>query len=176
MTAIIRPAIPHDASRLHEVAAATFPLACPPGFSEADAADFVAEHLSEKRMLDYLADPDRALLVAEAGGAIVGYVMLVLGDPQDSEVLAAITVRPTSELSKCYLLPGHHGTGTASAMVDAVVAVAREHGASAVWLGVNQLNAKANRFYEKSGFALVGTKHFLVGGRLEDDFVRELVL
>jgi ribosomal protein S18 acetylase RimI-like enzyme len=38
---------------------------------------------------------------------------------------------------------------------------------------VNQENARANRFYEKSGFTLVGTKHFLVGDRLEDDFVRE---
>lgn len=173
---MIRPARPADATRLHEVAAATFPLACPPGFDEADAADFVAEHLSTERMLDYLVDPDRVLLVAEAWGEIVGYVMLVFADPADPEVAAAITVRPTSELSKCYLLPGQHGTGLATSMVTAAVEAARGRGAAAVWLGVNQLNAKANRFYEKSGFALVGTKHFLVGGRLEDDFVRELVL
>jgi ribosomal protein S18 acetylase RimI-like enzyme len=44
-----------------------------------------------------------------------------------------------------------------------------------VWLGVNQLNARANRFYEKNGFAIVGEKKFLVGGKAEDDFVRERV-
>ncbi|MEP6478552.1 MAG: GNAT family N-acetyltransferase, partial [Rhodoglobus sp.] len=43
-----------------------------------------------------------------------------------------------------------------------------------VWLGVNQFNARANRFYEKSGFAIVGTKKFLVGEKYEDDFVRLL--
>jgi RimJ/RimL family protein N-acetyltransferase len=41
---------------------------------------------------------------------------------------------------------------------------------------VNEENARANRFYEKNGFAKVGTKRFLVGERYEDDFVRERVL
>jgi ribosomal protein S18 acetylase RimI-like enzyme len=53
---------------------------------------------------------------------------------------------------------------------------ARDRGAQGIWLGVNQQNARANRFYEKSGFEKVGTKRFLVGGKLEDDFVRELKL
>lgn len=171
----IRPAVLADAARLSDVAAATFPLACPPGFIEADAVAFVAEHLSDERMRSYLADPDRVVLVAEQSGVIVGYVMLVFAEPSDPEVAAVITARPTSELSKCYLLPHEHGTGTAGAMVAAALERARERGAAAVWLGVNQLNGRANRFYEKCGFALVGTKHFLVGGRLEDDFVRERV-
>jgi RimJ/RimL family protein N-acetyltransferase len=54
------------------------------------------------------------------------------------------------------------------------VDAARAAGRAGIWLGVNQLNARANRFYERSGFALVGTKRFLVGGSWEDDFVREL--
>jgi ribosomal protein S18 acetylase RimI-like enzyme len=57
----------------------------------------------------------------------------------------------------------------------ATVAAAAERGAAALWLGVNQQNARANRFYEKNGFRQIGIKHFQVGGRLEDDYVRELV-
>ena len=49
-------------------------------------------------------------------------------------------------------------------------------GARSVWLGVNNENARANRFYEKHGFAIVGDKHFRLGDRMEDDYVRELVL
>ena len=52
---------------------------------------------------------------------------------------------------------------------------ATERGLAAVWLGVNQFNPRANRFYEKNGFARVGTKKFLVNGKWEDDFVRERV-
>ena len=44
------------------------------------------------------------------------------------------------------------------------------------WLGTNQFNDRANRFYAKSGFTRVGTKRFLVGSRYEDDFVWELAL
>ena len=53
---------------------------------------------------------------------------------------------------------------------------ARARGAVGIWLGVNEENVRANRFYEKSGFVRVGTKKFLVGERWEDDFVRELKL
>ena len=50
---------------------------------------------------------------------------------------------------------------------------AGERGASGVWLGVNQQNERAQRFYRKSGFEVVGTKRFLVGDAYEDDFVME---
>lgn len=99
--------------------------------------------------------------------------MLVEGEPEDADVAAAIRIRPTAELSKVYVHPDAHGSGVAGLLVEATVAEARARGARGVWLGVNQENARANRFYEKSGFALVGVKTFLVGDRLEDDFVRE---
>ena len=41
---------------------------------------------------------------------------------------------------------------------------------------MNIHNDRANRFYEKNGFVRVGTKQFLVGGKWEDDYVRELAL
>ena len=57
--------------------------------------------------------------------------------------------------------------------MDATVGAAADTGAGSIWLGVNQYNARANRFYQKQGFALVGVRRFLVGRRWHDDFVRE---
>jgi ribosomal protein S18 acetylase RimI-like enzyme len=173
---VVRTAYAADAADLAAVAAATFPLACPPHTTEEAKADFIARNLSEASFRGYLDDAARDLLVAELDGRAVGYTMLVDGDPADPDVAAAITARPTIELSKVYVLADAHGSGVASALMTASLDAARERGAAAVWLGVNQENARANRFYEKHGFALVGTKRFLVGGRYEDDFVRELVL
>ncbi len=102
--------------------------------------------------------------------------MLVTGEPTDADVAAAITTRPTAELSKCYVAPGHHGAGIAAALLEATVAEAVARGALAVWLGVNQENARAQRFYEKGGFVRVGVKRFLVGDRFEDDYVLERIL
>jgi len=170
---LIRPATTDDAALLHRVAAETFPLACPPHTTEESIAAFIAEHLSQAAFARYLADAERALFVAEADGEPAGYTMVVFGEPGDADVAASVTARPTAELSKVYVREGFHGAGVAAALVDASVAAARDRGARTLWLGVNQENERANRFYAKQGFELVGTKRFLVGDRLEDDFVRE---
>jgi len=175
MTTTVREATPDDAGRLHELAAATFRLACPPGTTEEAVADFLATTLSETSFSGYLADPSRTLLIAEVDGTPIGYTMLVFVDPADAEVAAAVTVHPIAELSKFYVLQDQHGAGVSAALMTATLAVARERGSAGVWLGVNQLNGRANRFYEKHGFAIVGTKGFELGGRREDDFVRERV-
>ena len=165
-----------DAALLHDVAAATFALACPPHTTPEAIAEFIAANLSETAFAGYLADPYRQLFVAELDGEAIGYTMVVFGDPTDPDVAASVTTRPTAELSKVYVREGHHGAGVAAALVVASVKAARDRGARSVWLGVNEENARANRFYEKQGFALVGTKKFLVGDRYEDDFVRALPL
>ncbi|MCA0217445.1 MAG: GNAT family N-acetyltransferase [Actinobacteria bacterium] len=172
----IRLATPDDAALLHELAAATFPLACPPDATPASIESFIATNLSVDSFTAYLSDPARLLFVGEVDGVASGYTMVVFGEPGDADVAASVTARPTAELSKCYALPAAHGTGLAAALVGASVKAARDRGARSVWLGVNQQNARANRFYEKQGFAQVGTKRFLVGERYEDDFVRSLEL
>ena len=57
--------------------------------------------------------------------------------------------------------------------MDASLDAGRNRGAAGMWLGVNQHNARARAFYERSGFTVVGTKHFTVGARIEDDYVLE---
>jgi hypothetical protein len=64
----------------------------------------------------------------------------------------------------------------AALLMAAALQWATDAGAAGVWLGVNQQNERAQRFYAKSGFERVGTKQFLVGGVLEDDFVMERTL
>ena len=60
--------------------------------------------------------------------------------------------------------------------MEAAIEAARARGAAGVWLGVNQENERAQKFYVKSGFARVGTKRFLVGDRYEHDYVFERAL
>ena len=172
----IRRAGTDDPALLAAVAAVTFRLACPPGSAEEDMAQHIVDHLSEERMSGFLADPARKLFVAEDDEGPVGYTMLVNEEPTDPEVAAVVLNRPTAELSKCYVVAGRHGSGVASELIEATVAEAVRGGATSVWLGVNQLNPRANRFYEKHGFELKGPKHFRVGTELHDDWVRERIL
>ena len=170
---MIRLATSADAAQLAELAAATFPLACPPSAKPADIQSFIDTNLSEQRFGEYLTDDSKAILVDADFG---GYTLVVFQEPTDEDVVAAITTRPTAELSKFYLRAEAHGSGLAAELMTAALDLARSRGAASVWLGVNQENAKANRFYEKHGFEGVGTKRFKLGERWEHDFVREVVL
>ena len=174
MDAVIRRAVPEDAAALHELAAETFPLACPPESTTLDQSAFIDAHLSEASFLGYLVDADRVVLVDEIEGKLVGYTMLVLGEPTDTDVHVALgddRTRPVAELSKCYALPSSHGSGVAARLLERTIDEARASGIRHVWLGVNQQNVRAQRFYAKHGFTAVGEKRFRVGERLEHDFV-----
>ena len=182
----IRQAGPTDAAALADLAAETFPLACPPSTTPEAIAEFIAVNFTVERFDAYLADSDRILMVAEVGaeaeidadsaegdaGELVGYTMLVAGEPADADVAAAVTARPTIELSKFYTRKVLHGTGSvAGPLMIGTLEAAEETGAAAVWLGVNEENERAIRFYEKHGFVKSGRKHFRLGDRDEDDWV-----
>ncbi|WP_280268801.1 GNAT family N-acetyltransferase [Nocardia wallacei] len=160
-----------DAEALSDVAAATFPLACPPELEPTDIDTYVAQILSGERFGDYLTDPGRTVLKAMAGGDIVGYTMLVAGEPADPSLAASIARRPVLEINKLYVLPGHHGAGVSTALMHAAVDTARDGGYTGVWLGVNQDNERAQRFYAKHGFRTIGTKTTAVGSRTCHDYV-----
>lgn len=173
MTVTVRRARTTDATGLAELAKVTFPLACPPGSAPEAIAEYIAANLSAERFGEYLADPRRLLTVAEDADGPCGYTMLLTGETDDADVAAALGIRPTIELSKVYVLPGSHGRGIAAPLMEATLDAARSTGVAGIWLGVNQRNARAVRFYEKSGFTIVGEKSFSLGPEVHHDFVME---
>ncbi|MEO7147832.1 MAG: GNAT family N-acetyltransferase [Terrimesophilobacter sp.] len=172
----IRLASLADAEELHAVAAETFPMACPPGSTVENVAAFIAENLSERVFQHQLVDPARTILLVESDGRAIGYSMLDAMEPSDPDVAAAVTGRPTVELSKFYVLASGHGRGIAMALMADTLEQAAWRGAASVWLGVNEKNARANRFYDKCGFETVGMKRFQLGDNWENDFVMERTL
>lgn len=149
-----------DIAELAAVAARTFPLACPSSVTDENIAAFIDANLSEGRFAEYLADPSRLILTAARDDRIIGYAMLIRCVDDDRV-----------ELSKMYVLASQHGTGISTALMDATLAAAADWGVDGVWLGVNQKNVRAQRFYQKSGFTVTGTRTFQVGAGTENDYV-----
>lgn len=158
MAILVTPAAPGDADELAAVAAATFPLACPESVTADDIAAFIAANLSADRFTDYLADSGRVVLKAGEHGRIIGYTMLI----READHV---------DLSKMYVLPEHHRSGAAAALMESGIAWASATGAAEVRLGVNQNNTRAQRFYRKHGFDVIGTRTFRLGAGTQDDFV-----
>ena len=172
----ISRALPADAHRVSALAIATFALACPPGTAQENIDQLCATKLSPTSFEAYLADPRVRIWFASHGDELLGYVMSVSGEPDDLVIAKAVSARPTVEISKIYVRASAHGSGIAQQLMSVAVENARAEGAQSVWLGVNQQNERANTFYERNGFLVVGERRFQVGDSLEEDFVREKVL
>ena len=91
--------------------------------------------------------------------------------PRSFELGLKLTERRAVELSKIYVLPDAHGGTVSAALMGAAVDDARRRGAAVLWLGVNQKNQRAQRFYAKQGLSVAGTKTFTVGAAVENDYV-----
>lgn len=168
----VAAAQPADANELAAVAARTFPLACPPTTAPENISAFIDAHLSADRFAGYLDDPARVVLAAYDDGRIVGYCMLIRGVPDDdTDVQQAVAVRPSVELSKMYVLPDNHGAGVSAALMQATLDHVAAMRAKSIWLGVNQQNQRAQRFYAKHGFTINGTRMFHLGSGVENDYV-----
>jgi ribosomal protein S18 acetylase RimI-like enzyme len=172
MAVHVRVADVTDAHELAVVAAQTFPLACPPSSTPANIDAFIEAQLSVERFAKYIGDPDSVVLAAHLDRRIIGYCMLIRGVPEDdADVQRAVTARPSVELSKMYVLPENHSTGASAALMVAALDRVAAMSAKSVWLGVNQENIRAQRFYAKYGFVKTGTKAFQLGGVVENDYV-----
>lgn len=173
---VIECAAMDDAAALHEIARRTFVHATPPDADPAAIDELVATQLSEAAFAGHIDSPASRLLIARRGTTPIGYALL-LDRPGPS---AAAEVDPDQPLvrgrglflSKLYLLPEARGTDASTALVEAVLRVGAEIGADYLWLTVNQLNPRANAFYERAGLRVVGTARFPLGPRVHDDWVR----
>ncbi|YAL83365.1 GNAT family N-acetyltransferase [Dermacoccaceae bacterium W4C1] len=155
----VRLATPEDAVHLAELAARTFPMACPPELPAAHIQEFVRAELNADRFAAHLRSPDDRVFLASDGS---GYAWALHGVHTDQGP-AQWRERRSAYLSKLYVDAGAHGGGLAQALMAAVTAAAAADDCAGVWLGVNRQNARALRFYGKCGFALAGERTFTVG-------------
>ena len=88
---------------------------------------------------------ERARFVAEVQGQVVGTVGAGPGEFEGAAALTALWVDPK-----------FRSQGVGTALVEAVVDWATSKGFSQVLLWVTQMNPKAQRLYERKGFARTG--------------------
>ena len=85
------------------------------------------------------------VLVAEAAGALVGFV--AFGPAHDPESFKA----GDWEIHNIHVEPSRHGQGIGRLLFERAIRACREHGAAGVMLWVVKTNAKARAFYDHMG-------------------------
>lgn len=81
-----------------------------------------------------------------------------------------------TKLHKIYVLPEAQGKGIGKALMEEVIAKAKNKGQLALSLNVNREN-KAVAYYKSLGFKIIKTEDILIGnGFFMNDYVMELLL
>jgi ribosomal protein S18 acetylase RimI-like enzyme len=155
---IIRRATSADAAALAALARETFVDAFGADNRPEDMEAYTRAEFSEALQRREIEDPDILTLLADR----IAYAQLrrTPGSPH-GEV----------ELARFYVHRAHHGRGLAQTLMSSVIDHARALGATRLWLGVWERNARAIAFYRKCGFEQCATQPFLLGSDLQTDWV-----
>ena len=170
----VRLARPEDAAAVSELAARTFPDACPASLPSEAIEEHITTQLAPEVFEAAIASPDQhRLFVAEAGADLVGYALTHVGpDALPSDLVRPGRVEESSAyLSKCYVDRAWRGSGIADALIEHAVADAGAAGHRAIVLGTNRGNKAAQAFYKRHGFRKRSTRTFDVGGVRNYDVV-----
>ncbi len=146
MRARIRAAAPADIERIAAIEAESFSCPWP-------AADFRRE----------MENSWARLWVGEADSGVAGYLL-------------AWFIPPQAELHKVAVAEGFRRQGVAVALLDHMLAEARQGGVETVWLEVREGNRAAIRLYERTGFLRAGRRRDYYQGPREDALVFQLDL
>jgi len=115
-----------------------------------------------------LADSQNYFLIADHENKPAGYAKLI---PDNIE--PGITAQRPLELNRLYSHQMFLGKGIGQRLMAACFEYARNGAYDVMWLGVWEFNPRAQRFYEKNGFRIVGRHTFQLGSDPQTDLLMQ---
>lgn len=166
----ILQASPDDAKLLTDLAYTTFwdAFAHHPKNAPEDLNHYMRQAFNLEQIAVELADSNNIFLIAEIAGKPVGYAKLIAGSTE-----VGITAARPVELSRLYSHQEFLGKGVGQDLMDACFERAISHNHDLMWLGVWNYNPRAQRFYEKNGFRVVGKHTFQLGSDPQTDLLMQ---
>jgi diamine N-acetyltransferase len=167
---VVRQATLEDAKLLTDLSYTTFwdAFAHHPKNAPDDLAHYMRQAFSIEQIAAELADEKNVFLIAEIEDKPAGYAKLVIDN-----IEPGITAKRPVELARLYSHQEYIGKGVGQNLMDACFERAVDEGRDVMWLGVWEYNLRAQRFYEKNGFRVVGKHTFLLGSDAQTDLLMQ---
>ena len=166
----IRQATADDAKLLTDLAYTTFwdAFAHHPKNAPDDLNHYMRQAFNLEQITAELADKKSIFLIAEMDGEAAGYAKIILDN-----IEPGITAARPIELNRLYSHQRFLGQGVGQSLMDACFARAKQEDRDVMWLGVWEYNPRAQRFYERNGFAVVGSHTFVLGSDPQTDLLMQ---
>jgi ribosomal protein S18 acetylase RimI-like enzyme len=162
----VRQAKPLDAGLLTELGRRCFYEAFVEQTAPEDMTAYLKTTFKQEAIEAQIKAKRSLFFIAEADATAAGYVYSYPTDPPDC-------VRdPTAiQLIRLYLRKSYYGQGVGNALMQTALGQAQARGYQTVWLSSWKLNDRANAFYRRWGFKVVGDQKFTVGSDVQEDFI-----
>jgi ribosomal protein S18 acetylase RimI-like enzyme len=169
-TVNIRHATLDDAKALTDLAYTTFwdAFAHHPKNAPDDLNHYMRQAFNVEQTTRELGEENSLFLIAEIDGEAAGYAKIIIGNSEEG-----ITAERPIELNRLYSHQQFLGKGIGQALMDACLEHAQTEGHDVMWLGVWEYNPRAQRFYEKNGFHVVGSHTFQLGEDPQTDLLMQ---
>jgi diamine N-acetyltransferase len=168
---IIRPAALADAPALAAFGDKTFFDTFGHLYPHGDADFFSRQRFSLERTRADISEEGRYIQLAFEGEDLMAFLDCgPLGLPVEAPAAKSL------ELYRLYVDEAAKGTGLAHQLMKMAVDWARAGSASSLYLGVYHDNGRAQAFYRKHGFEIIGAYQFKVGNTWDDERIMELKL
>ena len=162
----IRIADPVDAHLLVELGRASFYEA----FSRQTAPQDMADHLQTAFKVEDIKaqlNTDQSIfIILEMDASAAGYAYLHPETPP-----ACVKDPNPIQLVRLYLRRDQYGRNVGNTLMKACLEQALSRGYRSVWLSSWESNHRANAFYKKWEFQIVGRAKFKVGSDVQNDFI-----
>jgi ribosomal protein S18 acetylase RimI-like enzyme len=163
-----RRATIEDTSQIVQIGADTFKAAFAAYHRPEDMASYLSANFNDKNIQSQIEDGSSYFLLGHEGTKVIGYAML-----KDGAYPECVTDPNPIEFVRFYVTPDVIGLGYGSELMRNCLDEALEMGHKTVWLATWQKNERANRFYEKWGFKIVGNAIYVIGDDVVDDFIMQ---
>jgi len=168
ITPQIRAATVADAEMLTDLAARTFYDAFADMNTPQNMQAYMSKAFSLPQLTAELSDPQAKFLIAEVDGVAAGYAKLSPGN-----VPASVTGPNPIELVRLYVDRKFLGSGIGNDLMQACMDEARNLGHRSIYLGVWEHNHRAQSFYFRWNFRVVGSHIFQMGDDPQMDWLME---
>jgi len=162
----LRKALPGDVELLIALGTRCFYEA----FHEVTAPDdmeaYIAATFNKSAIKHQIRDVRSLVFIADVDAAPAGYAYSHPAVPPE-----CVKDKAAIKLERLYLRKRYYGCAVGDALMRISLAESRSHGYQSIWLSSWELNDRANAFYKKWGFTVVGHQKFTVGRDIQSDFI-----
>ena len=131
-----------------------------------DMEAYITSTFQKPEIENQLIDDRSLIYIAEIGSDPAGYAYSYPAITPD-----CIKDNAAIQLVRLYLRKRYNGRGVGDALMQTSIEGSRSRGYLTVWLSSWELNDRANAFYRKWGFKVVGRQKFTVGSDIQNDYI-----